>query len=106
MSLALGVIAEPRREAILRLVWAGEMGAGQIASHFEVTFGAISQHLRVLRDAGLVSVRRDGKRRLYRANRSALGPLAPALEQMWAAQLGHLKDLAEAEEKGASDADR
>jgi DNA-binding transcriptional ArsR family regulator len=95
----LGVIAEPRRLEILRLVWDRELAAGDIASRFEVTFGAVSQHLGVLREAGLVAVRRQGRKRLYRARREALGALAPALEQMWAERLGQLKALAEAEEE-------
>jgi DNA-binding transcriptional ArsR family regulator len=89
------VIAEPRRREILRLVWDGERPATEIAEHFDVTFGAISQHLGVLRQAGLVVVRRDGTRRYYRANREALAPFASLLQQMWAAQLDALADLAE-----------
>jgi len=67
MEAAIKAIAEPRRRDILRLVRDAEMPAGQIAAHFEVTRPAISQHLRVLKEAGLVSERRDGARRLYRA---------------------------------------
>jgi DNA-binding transcriptional ArsR family regulator len=69
---AVRVVAEPRRRDILRLVWDAERSAGEIAAHFDVTFGAISQHLSVLREAGLVAVRRDGTRRFYRADREAL----------------------------------
>lgn len=79
----LQVIAEPRRREILSLVWDGEMAAGDIASRFDVTFGAISQHLAVLRDAGLVIARRDGNRRMYRARKEELGPLRAVLEAMW-----------------------
>jgi DNA-binding transcriptional ArsR family regulator len=92
---AMRVIAEPRRQQILRLVWDTERSAGEIAGNFDVTFGAVSQHLGVLRRAGLVSVRKDGTRRLYLANRHALGPLAGWLESMWAGQLDHLAALAE-----------
>src|SRR5256885_15412790 len=67
MEPAMKAIAEPRRREILRLIWARELPAGRIASHFAVTRPAISQHLRVLKEAGLVSERRDGTRRLYRA---------------------------------------
>jgi DNA-binding transcriptional ArsR family regulator len=98
MNGALSVIAEPRRLEILRLVWDREMAAGDIAGRFEVTFGAISQHLGVLREAGLVAVRRVGKKRMYRARRESLGALAPALESMWAERLGTLKRLAEEQE--------
>ncbi|SDY03198.1 DNA-binding transcriptional regulator, ArsR family [Amycolatopsis xylanica] len=96
---ALAVVAEPRRRAILRLVWDAERSAGEVAEHFEVTFGAVSQHLGVLRRAGLVSVRKDGTRRFYRANREALGPLVHWLEQMWATELDRLAELAEAAER-------
>jgi DNA-binding transcriptional ArsR family regulator len=92
------VIAEPRRREILRLCWRAERSAGELADAFDVTFGAVSQHLKVLRDAGLVSVRRDGTRRFYLANRGALGPLAAYLEQQWAGQLDRLAELAEAVE--------
>lgn len=89
------VIAEPRRREILRLVWDTERPASEIAEHFDVTFGAISQHLGVLRAAGFVVVRKDGTRRFYRADREALRPFAAMLTQMWAAQLDELAKLAE-----------
>jgi DNA-binding transcriptional ArsR family regulator len=72
----LQVVAEPNRRHILRLVWDRELSASEIADHFDSTFGAVSQHLAVLRDAQLVSQRRQGNRRYYRANREAL-------EAMW-----------------------
>jgi DNA-binding transcriptional ArsR family regulator len=92
---AVKIIAEPRRREILRLCWADEVSAGELAQHFDVTFGAISQHLKVLRDAGLVTVRADGTRRFYRADPTALGPLAAYLEAQWTSQLDRLADLAE-----------
>ena len=72
----LQVIAEPNRRRILGLVWDRELSASEIAEQFDSTFGAVSQHLAVLRDARLVSLRREGNRRFYRANREAL-------ETMW-----------------------
>ena len=96
---ALHAVAEPRRREILRLVWEAERSAGDVAAHFDVTFGAVSQHLAVLRKAGLVSVRKDGNRRLYRADRAALGPLAAWLESMWTAELDTLAALAEQAER-------
>jgi DNA-binding transcriptional ArsR family regulator len=93
-------IAEPRRREILRLVWDAERPAGEIAEHFDVTFGAISQHLGVLRAAGLVLMRKDGTRRYYRADREALRPFAAMLTQMWAGQLDELARLAEDAERG------
>jgi|SRR5215475_839182 len=92
---AVQIVAEPRRREILRLVWDAERSAGEIADAFDVTFGAVSQHLGVLRRAGLVLVRQDGTRRFYRANKEALGPMAGWLESMWADQLDRLAALAE-----------
>ena len=97
MLSALRVVAEPRRQAILHLVWDEEQSAGQIAAHLdEITFGAVSQHLRVLQDAGFIDQRREGTRRLYRANKEALGPLRQYLELVWATHLDTLKAAAEA----------
>ena len=96
---AVKVIAEPRRQEILRLCWRVERTAGDLAGEFDVTFGAVSQHLKVLRDAGLVTVRKQGKRRYYQANRAALGPLAAYLEKQWAGQLDRLAALAERAER-------
>jgi DNA-binding transcriptional ArsR family regulator len=95
---ATRAIAEPRRREILRLVWTDELSAGDIAAHFEVTFGAVSQHLKVLRDAGLVSLRKDGTKRMYLADRRSMGPLADYLQSMWASRLDTLTELAEAAE--------
>jgi DNA-binding transcriptional ArsR family regulator len=100
---SLQVIAEPRRREILRLVWDAELPAGEIAARFEVSFAAVSQHLGVLRQAGLVRVRREGTRRLYRADRAALGRLGQALEQLWSTQLDKLAALAEAAEREGGD---
>lgn len=91
------IVAEPRRREILRLVWDDELPAGAIAGHFDVTFGAVSQHLGVLRDAGYVMVRRDGNRRWYRADKDGLGPLRAALESMWTATLDDLAAAVEAD---------
>lgn len=92
---AVQIVAEPRRREILRLVWDAERSAGEIADAFDITFGAVSQHLGVLRRAGLVLVRQDGTRRFYRANKEALGLMAGWLESMWAGQLDRLAALAE-----------
>jgi DNA-binding transcriptional ArsR family regulator len=93
----LRVVAEPRRRAILRLVWDRELPAGDIAAHFDVSFPAVSQHLGVLRDAGFVTVRAEGRARLYRADRKALGPLRAMLEKMWNVRLDRLVELVEKE---------
>lgn len=99
MTPALAAIAEPRREQIVRLVWDAERTAGDIAAAMPVTFGAVSQHLKVLLDAGALTVRRDGRRRWYKARPDAFGALAPALEAMWFGKLAELKRLAEDEQK-------
>jgi DNA-binding transcriptional ArsR family regulator len=96
---ALQVVAEPRRRAILRLVWERELAAGDIASRFDVSFPAVSQHLGVLRDAGFVSVRREGRTRFYLADRAAIGPLRPVLERMWSESLDRLVTLIEEEKE-------
>lgn len=100
MEAAIKAIAEPRRREILRLVWSAELPAGEIASHFEVTRPAISQHLRVLKSAGLVSERREGTRRLYRARQETLEEVRTYLERFWDERLALLKVAAESEEKG------
>ena len=95
----LAVVASPRRREILRLVWHGERLAGEIhAAMPEVTFGAVSQHLRSLSDAGLVAVRAEGRCRYYRARREAFGPIGRLLERMWTDALLTLKVRAELEE--------
>jgi DNA-binding transcriptional ArsR family regulator len=98
VEAALKAIAEPRRRQILRLVWDSERSAGDIASHFDVSRPAISQHLAVLRTVGLVTERRDGAKRLYRANRDAIAELQASLEAFWKGSLANLRDEVEAEE--------
>ena len=93
-------IGNPRRRKILKLIWDGERSAGEIAAASDVTWPAVSQNLRVLRESGLLSERRAGTHRYYRVDRRALGPLEAVLRQMWVADLGRLKQLAEDEAKG------
>jgi DNA-binding transcriptional ArsR family regulator len=94
----LAAVAAPRRREILRLAWRQERSAGEIhRSLGDVTFGAVSQHLGVLVAAGLLAVRRDGRRRLYSARPEALGPLRESLESMWDTALYRLKLRAELE---------
>jgi DNA-binding transcriptional ArsR family regulator len=90
-------LAEPRRRQILRLVSHFELAAGEIAGTFEVSRTAVSQHLTVLKNAGLLDERRDGTRRLYRARREGLAALRGFLEDMWADSLDVAKALAEAD---------
>lgn len=95
----LQVIAAPRRLRILALVWDRERSAGEIADEFDVSFSAISQHLKVLRTAGFVTERRVGNSRIYRANPEALGSLRSIVEDHWRGSLDRLKLLAEAEHR-------
>ncbi len=99
MEAALKAIAEPRRREILRLVWDSELTAGEIASHFDVTRPAISQHLRVLKEADLIFERRQGTRRLYKARPETLAELRRFLEGYWDENLAALKRAAEREER-------
>ena len=102
---ALRALAEPRRRAILRLVAHEELAAGEIAAAFDVTRPAVSQHLTVLKQAGLLTERRDGTRRLYRARPEGLAQLRRLLDDMWAGALDTARRLVEAE-RGIDDDDR
>jgi len=94
------VISEPRRRQILHLLQNGELSAGEIAAHFEITRPAISQHLKVLEDARLVVVRQVGTKRLYRARPEGLDDLRAFLDEFWGASLNALKLAAENYERG------
>src|SRR3954466_5263015 len=94
-------IAQPKRREILQLLVAGELSAGEVASRFAVTQPAISQHLKVLREVGLVSERRDGTRRLYSVRPEGLSDLHGFLAEMLPGRLERLKQLAEEEERRA-----
>lgn len=99
MEGALRALAEPRRRQILRLVQGEELAAGRIAAHFDVTRPAISQHLNVLKAAGLVTERREGTRRLYRARPEGLAELRDFLNEFWETRLRALAREAEGEER-------
>lgn len=100
MEEAIRAIAEPNRRRILQLVSAKELSAGEIASRFEITRPAVSQHLTVLREAGLVAERREGTRRLYSLRPEGFADLRSFLEAFWEEGLERLKRAAETEEKG------
>jgi DNA-binding transcriptional ArsR family regulator len=102
MDEVLRAIAEPRRRAILELVADRELPAGEIADHFEVTRPAVSQHLTVLKEAGLVTERRDGTRRLYRARPEGLDELQRFLSDTWGRSLDLARRLVE-DEAGVGD---
>jgi DNA-binding transcriptional ArsR family regulator len=99
VDAALKALAEPRRREILRLVWSQELPATLIADRFrDVSRPAISQHLAVLKEADLVTERRDGTRRLYKANTQTVAELRSFLDDYWTSDLERLRDVAEAEE--------
>ncbi len=98
MDAVLRAVADPTRRTILRLVRDEERPAGEIARHFTgMSRPAVSQHLRVLTDAGLVSARSRGTRRLYRARPESLADVREFLDDMWSDRLSRLKSAAERE---------
>jgi DNA-binding transcriptional ArsR family regulator len=97
MQEAIDAIAHPGRRAMLRLVLDRELPVGEIAERVGLSQPAASQHLKVLRDAGLVRGRVDGRRRLYRVDLEGLERLRRQLEAYWGPALAALKEAAEAE---------
>jgi DNA-binding transcriptional ArsR family regulator len=92
----LRALADPNRRRILRLVQADELAAGQIAARFDnLTQQAVSQHLRVLQRAGLLSERRAGTRRLYTLRPEPLDQVRAVLDEFWPAALHRLKAAVE-----------
>ena len=96
---ALQLVAEPRRQEILRHVWRDELPVGELVERLDLTYAGVSRHLSLLRDAGFVTVRRAGKQRLYRADHDGLGPFKQFLESFWGDQLDRLAALAEGAER-------
>jgi DNA-binding transcriptional ArsR family regulator len=96
---AAAAIADPIRRRVLELVRDDERSAGSLAAEFAVSRPAVSRHLRVLREAGLVTERRAGKHRLYQANLEPLAELRHWLDDYWAGRLSALRDLAEKEDR-------
>jgi DNA-binding transcriptional ArsR family regulator len=92
MEEALRAIANPRRRAMLELVWDRERTAGELAAGSGLSAPAASQHLKVLRDAGLVRVRADANRRLYRADPQRIAEVRAALEAFWGERLERMRD--------------
>ncbi len=100
LEVALRAIAEPRRRDILLLVQDEELSSSEIAAHFsDVSHPAISQHLGVLAKAGLVNMRKQGTRRLYRGRPEGLAEVKQYLEAYWTTRLNRLAQAAEAEEQ-------
>ena len=91
MNSVFQALAVPRRIEILRLVRNREMAAGEIAKQFDVTRPAISQHLRILAEAGLIAERREGTKRMYRLRPEGLEQLGDFLREFWGDRLGDLK---------------
>jgi DNA-binding transcriptional ArsR family regulator len=106
MDGVLAGIAEPKRRAILQLVSQREMAAGEIAAQFAVTRPAVSQHLTILKDLGLLDERRDGTRRLYRLRPEGLAELRAFLAELWPDALQRFKAAAEASATGAAESSR
>lgn len=96
---ALQLVAEPRRQEILRHVWREELPVGELVDRLDLSYAGVSQHLALLRDAGFVTVRRVGKQRLYQADHDQLGSLTQFLEAFWADRLDRLTELAEKAER-------
>jgi DNA-binding transcriptional ArsR family regulator len=94
----LAALAEPRRRAILRLVRDEPRSVNEIAAHFEITQQAVSQHLQVLREVGLVDVRPVGQRRLYAVRVEGLESVREFLAQLWPESLEELKRAVESEQ--------
>ena len=86
----LRALAHPARRAMLELVWDAERSSSELAEAVELTRPAASQHLKVLRDAGLVRVRVDGNQRLYRVDAGRLAEVRRQLERFWGDRLGRL----------------
>jgi DNA-binding transcriptional ArsR family regulator len=99
VQAAIDAIAHPGRRALLRLVLDRELGVGELAERIGLSQPAASQHLKVLRDAGLVRGRVDGRRRLYRVDLEGLERLRRELDAYWGPALGALKDAAEARDQ-------
>jgi DNA-binding transcriptional ArsR family regulator len=102
MQATLDAVAHPQRREILRLIWDGERSSRDIATHFEVTWQAVSHNLKVLREAGLVSERREGTRRFYRADRDRLRPVEALLRDFWQQDLEQLGRVIEKDRKKRS----
>jgi len=101
-SDAFNAVAEPRRREILNYLAAGERAVGEVVAQLGLEQPSVSKHLRVLRDVGLVRVRRHGRHMLYRTNAEAIRPLhewTKSFERLWVHQLMRVKERAEAKAK-------
>lgn len=103
MDDALRALAHPGRRAMLRLIGEGELTSSELAVRTGMTKPSASQHLKLLREAGLVRVRVDVNRRLYRVDRDRMAELRVMLDDFWSGPLGRLKDLAESQARSAGE---
>jgi DNA-binding transcriptional ArsR family regulator len=101
VDTALRALAHPTRRAMLRLVWDAERGSSDIAGAVGVSRPAASQHLKVLREAGLVHVRVDGNQRLYRVDLGRLAEVRAALDGFWGGRLGRLAEAVASDQPAA-----
>jgi DNA-binding transcriptional ArsR family regulator len=101
----LHALVEPRRRDILYLVRDGELTSSEIASHFEISAPAVSQHLKVLEQSGLVVVRREGTKRYYGIRRDGFSELKQYIDRFWDDSLLRLKEAAEEEESRNKETD-
>ena len=99
LDTAIKAISEPRRREILLLAWERELSAGEISAHFDVTRPAVSQHLKVLVEADLLTLRKEGTRRLYKTRPEGLSELRAFLEGFWGNRLRLLKQMVESVER-------
>src|SRR5438045_420632 len=95
IDAGLRAISHPGRRRVLELVWDRERPSSELAERCRLSKPAMSQHLRVLRHAGLVTVRVDGNRRLYRVRAERLAELRSVLDRFWADRLDALRDATE-----------
>lgn len=102
---ALIALSHPARRALVRLSASGERSAGELGRRARLPQPATSQHLRILRDAGLLVVRRDGNRRLYRVDFERLASVRAALDELWSSRLPELKKAAERRARATPAAD-
>ena len=98
-DLAFQALSDPHRRTILRLVRTDPRSVSELADHFEISQQAVSQHLQVLKRAGLVAVRADGQRRLYRVRTDGLESVRQFLSEFWPAALEDLKRTVESDER-------
>jgi DNA-binding transcriptional ArsR family regulator len=97
LAMVFSALAEPHRRRVLRLVATREHTVGELAAALGARQSAVSQHLKVLRDAGLVEVRPVGNRRLYRGRPEGVAPLYDFVRSLWPARLKALRDVVESD---------